>query len=124
MHLSVDSARSLVELRAALHGTLAASGLTVARVTDLPAGGFVVELEDPLPGVEPEDLAALRAEATWKIAAYARRGGGSRMSTIRPTHLVDLMDRPGSTAAAAAFEGALERALLAAADRAGESRTA
>lgn len=117
MHLSVDSLLSLDALRAALPPALASVGLAVARVEDLPARGFVVELEDPLPAVDADALGGSAAAATWKVAAYARAEGGSRMSTLRPTHLVDLMDRPGAAGPATALEHALERALLAAAGR-------
>ncbi len=117
MHLSVDSTLSLAELRVSLPRALASLGLGIDRISDIPARGFVVELVDPLPAVEAEDPADPGARSTWKVAVYARTGGGSRLSTVRPTHLVDLMDRPGAAAPALAFEGALERALLSAAGR-------
>jgi hypothetical protein len=123
MHLSVDSLRTLAEVRDALPRALAAGGLVVASVHEIPAGGFVTELADPLPEIATGDGASARDRTTYKIAAYARAAGGARLSTIRPTHLVELLDRPELAAPAKALETRLETALFEAAGRGGEPRT-
>ncbi len=117
MHLSVDSTRSLAEVRDALPLALAAQGLAVASTHEIPAGGFVTELRDPLPDIVLSPEGGTRDRSTYKIATYARSGGGARLSTIRPTHLVELLDRPELAGPALILEKKLESALLAAAGR-------
>ena len=117
MHLSVDSLRTLAEVRDSLPRALGAEGLVVSSMSDLPAGGFVVELADPLPEITAGEGATARDKTTYKIAVYARAAGGARLSTLRPTHLVELLDRPELAAPALSLETRLETALFAAAGR-------
>ena len=115
MHLSVDSSRTLAEVRDALTPALAAEGFSVTSVREIPAGGFVAELDDPLPAIAAQDDG--RDRTTYKVAGYLRTGGGSRLSTIRPTHLVELLDRSDQRDAAGLVERRLEIALFNAAGR-------
>ena len=124
MHLSVISRKPLDRLLDDLKTACAAEGLSVSSVTSqragptgtLPAGArgsFVVERDDPLPEVKGDD--ELRTLSTYKVAGYEVREGGTRLSTMRPSQLVDLLGHPEHAAAALALERRLEAALSAAA---------
>jgi hypothetical protein len=112
VHLSVGSLKPLDRLLADLEAACAAAGLKVAGVTKAPAGtkgSFVVELADPLPEVQADGDA--RALSTYRVAGYEVREGGTRLSTMRPSQLVDLLGHPEHAAAAATLERRLEAVL-------------
>ena len=123
MHLSVESTKPLERLLADLTAACAAAGLAVASVTKAPAGtrgSFVVELADPLPEVKGDGDA--RALSTYKVAGYEMREGGTRLSTMRPSQLLDLLGKPEHAGAAAALERRLEDVLHRAAGTAPATR--
>ena len=120
MHLSVDSKKPVATLRADLERACARHGFAVVGVTDAndrvreagvasARGAFVVELADPLPRVEADG--SREAGTTWRIAGYERPGGGTRLSTMRPTQLLDLFGHPELAGDAARLERALTAAL-------------
>ncbi len=84
---------------------------------------FVVEIADPLPelrdaGTGPTD------GRTWRISGYERgtpggAGPRSRLSTMRPTRLLDLLGHPELSGPALRLEQVLERVLEDAAGRGG-----
>ena len=123
MHLSVESRKPLERLLVDLRAACGAAGLAVSSVTQAPAGtrgSFVVELADPLPEVKGDGDA--RALSTYKVAGYEVRDGGTRLSTMRPSQLVDLLGHPEHAAAAAALERRLETVLSTAAGAAPAAR--
>ncbi len=121
MHLSVDSKKPLETLRRDLLAACARAGLVVdaaaGRRPSSPTSPttFVLELADPLPelseaGTGPTD------GRTWRISGYARGGAGSdgprsRVSTMRPTELLDLLGHPELSGPALRLERALEQVL-------------
>jgi hypothetical protein len=118
------SAKPLDRLLDDLKTACAAEGLSIASVSSqragpagtLPAGArgsFVIELNDPLPEVKGDD--ELRTLSTYKVAGYEVREGGTRLSTMRPSQLVELLGHPEYAPAALALERRLEAALAAAA---------
>ena len=124
MHLSVDSRKPIEALRVDLRAALSTGGLAIASESDSsqavaasrPArsrASFVIEVADPLPSL-PLD-AASAAASTWKIAGYEMPGGMTRLSTMRPTQLVDLLGHPHLANEAARLEKTLETALKSAA---------
>lgn len=124
MHLSVDSTKALDVLREDLRRALAANGLVIASESDaarriaeaaVPSarGSFVFELRDPLPTLLHD--AAATSSSTFKVAGYEVPGGATRLSTMRPTQLIDLLGHPELSAPALALERSLEAALKAAA---------
>jgi hypothetical protein len=124
VHLSVVSKKPLDRLLDDLRAACSAAGMSIASVTSQTAGpggslppgargSFVVELDDPLPEVKRDDDA--RALSTYKVAGYESKDGGTRLSTMRPTRLVDLLGHPEHSEAAAALERRLETLLSAAA---------
>jgi hypothetical protein len=120
MHLSVDSEKEVLRLRLDLERACEANGLAVATVTAVdPArslrGSFVLELSDPLPELPRETESARPDRTTYKIAGFERPGGGTRLSTLRPTHLVELLGHPELAGPAARLERTLEAVLRAAA---------
>lgn len=122
MHLSVDSRLPVADVAEALKAALAAEGLAIESSRPTPGGGCVTEVSDPLPemAAEPSGRGSSN-RTTYKVALYPRGGGGARLSTVRPTQLVDLMDDPRLAAPARALEARLERALLKAAGRGEEA---
>ena len=124
MHLSVDSRKPIEALRSDLRAALSAGGLAIASESDSsqavaasrPAKSrvsFVVEVADPLPSLPADADAA--AMSTWKIAGYEMPGGTTRLSTMRPTQLVDLLGHPHLAKEASRLEKTLEAALKSAA---------
>jgi hypothetical protein len=124
VHLSHDSTKALDDLRHDLERACASHGLDVVEVTDAgprlaEAGSpparrsFVLELRDPLPALEGD--AGRAAGTTWRVAGYEKPGGGTRVSTMRPTELVNLIGHPELAAAAARVERSLDAALAEAA---------
>jgi hypothetical protein len=75
----------------------------------------VIEIADPLPqlaatGTGPTD------GRTWRISGYERgtpegEGARSRLSTMRPTQLLDLLGHPELSGPALRLEQVLERVL-------------
>jgi hypothetical protein len=130
VHLSVESVKPLERLRADLAAALAERGYRVTATTDgRPAlrasgregrGSLVIEVEDPLPGIARDEASRARADATtWRIAAYETDRGTTRLSTIRPTRLVELLDHPEHAAAAERLEHDFESVLRRAAGNEG-----
>jgi hypothetical protein len=120
VHLSFDSEKEVVRLRHDLERACEAHGLAVATVTAVdPArsvrGSFVLELADPLPELRPDPESGRPDRSTYKIAGFERPGGGTRLSTLQPTRLVDLLGHPELAAPAARLERTLEAVLRAAA---------
>jgi hypothetical protein len=122
VHLSVESRKPLDRLHADLTAALAERGYRVASTTDgRPAlralgrtgrGSLVVEVEDPLPEVGRDDGPRAAPDATtWRIAAYETGRGTTRLSTIRPTRLVDLLDHPEHAGVARRLEHDFESVL-------------
>ena len=131
MHLSVDSKKPLESLRRDLLLACARAGLMVEVGTGPrppappssrapasspgPASSFVIQIADPLPelratGTDPVD------GRTWRISGYAHgspagEGRRSRISTIRPTQLLDLLGHPELSGPALRLEQILERVL-------------
>jgi uncharacterized protein (DUF302 family) len=133
VHLSVESRRSLDDLVEGLRAALATHGFRVAATTDardpLAASGrsgrgsLVLEVEDPLPGVRVGKDGGPADGTTWKVAAYETGRGTTRLSTIRPTHLVELLGHPELAHAAERVEHDLEAVLHEAAGRERESES-
>jgi hypothetical protein len=128
MHLSFESRKPLDRLEADVVAALEARGFRLAGRTDGRAalrargrtgrGSVVLEVEDPLPALDRDARAGGPADATtWKIAAYETDRGTTRVSTLRPTHLVDLLGHPEHAARALR----VERDLASALDRAARS---
>ena len=117
MHLSVDSAKPLATLAADLVTACEAHGLRVLKkAAERGPGAVIVEIEDPFPQIRAStDGPPGRDASTYKIAAYETPAGHTRVSTLRPTHLVDLLGHPELAAAALRVERAFEGALQAAA---------
>ena len=117
VHLSVDSAKPLADLAIDLVAACEANGLRVVkRAAERGPGAVIVELADPFPEIQAAtDTPPGRDASTYKIAAYQTPAGHTRVSTIRPTHLMDLLGHPELAAAALRVERALERALQTAA---------
>jgi hypothetical protein len=114
MHLSVDSTKPVADLRGDLRRACIAHGLVVATVSDATAPGrasFVLEIADPLPELHPAARPERADGSTYKIAGFDRPGGGTRLSTMRPTHLVDLLGHPELDAPARRLERVLEAVL-------------
>ena len=114
MHLSVDSRKPLEDLRRDLLLACAREGLRVEGAAGIvsPAASksFAVELSDPLPELRVATPGSADGR-TWRISGYRGEAGLSRVSTIRPTLLLDLLGHPELRGPALVFEQRLERAL-------------
>lgn len=126
MHLSVDSTKPLDALRADLMRACADNGLVVARSSDATErlrerniqgarGTFVLEIEGALPELAASAPGGPDA-STYRIAGFEKPDGGTRLSTIRPSHLMELLGHPELAGGALRFEHTLEAVLRAAAE--------
>jgi uncharacterized protein (DUF302 family) len=115
-------------VRADLESALRARGFVVLAVKDVssrapaaasgaPKGSFVYEVRDP--HQRPEDFSAdpaKAAEVPHRIAVFERGDGSTRISTLRPTLLADLVGEPGLSPVAALVERGLTEVVRAAAE--------
>ena len=118
MHLSFDSAKPLDALRAALVRACGTHGLVVASVSDAKErvreravensrGTFVLEIEGALPELRATETGGADG-STYRIAGFEVPAGGTRLSTIRPSHLMGVLGHPELEGTALRLEHTLE----------------
>jgi len=125
VHLSLDADLPAADAAAALAAAFRDRGLRVARIAAVPRGPgarpvFVVEIADPLPDVPSDAFADGATRTAYPLSVFEIAPGRSRLSTLHPTTLVDLLGHPEAADAARRFEETLH-AVFAAAAHGGDS---
>lgn len=120
MRITHDADRPASAVAADLAAHCRARGLVVERTLTVPPGpsgrpAFILELRDPLPSVPADAVASPATKDTYPVSVFEIAPGRSRVATIPPTALVDLLGHPETAPAARALEATLHEAIEAAA---------
>lgn len=119
MRITHDAPRPAADVVADLVAHCRARGLVVLRTTPTPGGrdgrpSYVIELADPLPSVPADAVSSPAAKDAYPLSVFEVAPGWSRVATIPPTALVDLLGHPEEGPAARALEATLHDAIEAA----------